>query len=115
RHGILVEQSAAPKSELYLAFLPLVTARRVELPEDRRLLTQLAQLERRSRSGGEAAQPGPSLGIMARGLAPKPVRVGLSLLDGPVVAEDDFVPAELEDVLWRVKGERPPCPTDSEC
>jgi hypothetical protein len=112
RHGIVVEQSAAPKSELYLAFLPLVTAKRVELPNDRKLLTQLAQLERRSRAGGrdvvdhppgagshddranvvagacvEAAQPGPSLGIQARNLSPVPVRQGLSLT-GNATADD---------------------------
>jgi hypothetical protein len=52
RHGITVEQSAAAKSELYLSFLPLVTARRVELPDDARLLAQLVSLERRVRPGG---------------------------------------------------------------
>jgi hypothetical protein len=55
RHGIVVEQSAAPKAELYLGLLPLVTACRVELPDHRKLLPQLAQLERRSRSGGRDA------------------------------------------------------------
>ena len=64
---------------------------------------------------GVVAQLASPLGtgvVMARGLAATPQRVGLSLVNGPVVAEDEFVPAELEDVLWRIKGERPPWPSD---
>ena len=104
RHGIVVEQSAAPKSELYCGLLPLTTARRVELPEHRKLLTQLAQLERRSRAGGRdvvdhppgahddlanvvagacvaAAVPAGTGTIAARGLG-EPRRLGLSLMPG---------------------------------
>lgn len=52
RHGIVVEQAAEPKSVLYLNLLPLITAQRIELPDDQRTLVQLASLERRVRAGG---------------------------------------------------------------
>jgi hypothetical protein len=138
RPGIHVEQSAAPKSELYLSFLPLVSAKRVELPDDGRLITQLAQLERRSRAGGravvdhppgahddranvvagacvEAAQPAPLLGIQARGLSPTPLRVSLNLTsEDPLAAAAESFDYENEAGLWRIKGERPPWPSDWE-
>ena len=98
RHGVQVEQAAAPKSELYLAFLPLVTARRVELPADAKLL---AQLERRSRAGGR------------------------DVVDHPPGAHDDLAnvvagacveaaqPASSLGI-WRVKGEKPPWPSSDD-
>jgi hypothetical protein len=51
-HGINVRYSPLSASELYLEFLPLVTARSCELPDHKRLIGQLANLERRVRSGG---------------------------------------------------------------
>ena len=52
RHGITVEQSAKPKSELYGALLPRINSGTVELLDQPRLVSQLVALERRtSRSG----------------------------------------------------------------
>jgi hypothetical protein len=51
-HGINVQFSPLSASELYLEFLPMVTARSCELPDNKRLIGQLANLERRVRSGG---------------------------------------------------------------
>lgn len=49
------------RSELYLTFLPLLTAQRVELPDNRKLLHQLASLERRTqRSGKDSVDHGRS-------------------------------------------------------
>jgi hypothetical protein len=50
--GIRVTPSAQPKSELYLALLPLLNSRRVELLDHPRLLAQLGGLERRTTRGG---------------------------------------------------------------
>jgi hypothetical protein len=50
--GIRCEQSAAPKSDLYQNLLPLLNAGRVELLDDRRLMAQLCNLERRTARGG---------------------------------------------------------------
>jgi hypothetical protein len=58
--GLHCEQSAAPKSELYGALLPLVNAHRVELLDLPRLHAQLLGLERRtSRSGRDSIDHGP--------------------------------------------------------
>jgi hypothetical protein len=50
--GIRVKFSARSSSELYLDLLPLVTSRAVELLDNRALIGQLANLDRRVRSGG---------------------------------------------------------------
>jgi hypothetical protein len=49
---ISYQTSKLNKSEIFLNFLPLATQRRVELLDDPRLKTQLANLERRTHSGG---------------------------------------------------------------
>jgi hypothetical protein len=51
-HGIVFEQSARPKSDLYHDLLPLLNAKRVELLEHPRLSAQLVGLERRTARGG---------------------------------------------------------------
>jgi len=50
--GIRVKFSDRSSSELYLDLLPLVTSRAVELLDNRALIGQLANLDRRVRSGG---------------------------------------------------------------
>jgi hypothetical protein len=50
--GIRCEQSAEPKSDLYVDLLPLFNSRRVELLDHPRLVTQLCGLERRTARGG---------------------------------------------------------------
>jgi hypothetical protein len=52
RHRIVVSQDAEPKSQLYLAALPLFTAGKVDLLDMPKLRSQLAALERRRRAGG---------------------------------------------------------------
>ena len=50
--GLSYQASALPKSDLYLNFEPLVNTRKVELPDDERLINELRSLERRrGRSG----------------------------------------------------------------
>jgi hypothetical protein len=51
-HGIRVKFSDRSSSELYLDLLPLVTSRAVELLDHKTLVGQLANLDRRVRSGG---------------------------------------------------------------
>ena len=59
-HGITFEQSARPKSDLYLDFLPIANAKRAELLDIPRLAAQLTGLERRTaRSGKDSVDHAP--------------------------------------------------------
>jgi hypothetical protein len=61
-HGITYVQCEVNKSELYLAFIPVTNSRSVELPDDKRLLTQLRWLERkRGRAGKDTVDHPPRL------------------------------------------------------
>jgi hypothetical protein len=51
RFGILCEQSAAPKSDLYIAFLAMLNSRRVDLLDHPKLVAQLVSLERSTARG----------------------------------------------------------------
>jgi len=60
-HGIVFEQCARAKSDLYLDALALINARRVELLDNRRLYMQLVGLERRTaRSGRDSVDHAPN-------------------------------------------------------
>ncbi len=52
RFGIRYRKADRPKAQLYLELLPLITSKLIELPDNTTLVTQLAALERRTRSGG---------------------------------------------------------------
>ncbi len=59
--GITYERSARAKSDIYLDALALINARRVELLDNHRLLTQLTSLERRTaRSGKDSVDHAPN-------------------------------------------------------
>ena len=61
RHGIRIEASAKPKSELYQDTLAALNSGRVELPPDDRMQTQFMALERRtSRSGRDTIDHPPN-------------------------------------------------------
>ncbi len=51
--GAYFQKCEKPKSELYLEFLPIICSRGVELLDVKRLVDQLSNLERRTRSGGK--------------------------------------------------------------
>ena len=52
RHfGIMFEQSAKAKTDLYCDLLPLINSRRVDLLDNQRLIAQLCSLERRTTRG----------------------------------------------------------------
>jgi hypothetical protein len=51
-HGIELEQSARPKSDLYVDLLPMLHSGRVELLDNPRLARELASLERRTARSG---------------------------------------------------------------
>jgi hypothetical protein len=60
RHGIRFEQSARPKSDLYLELLSAINSRRVALLDNARLISQLVGLERRTaRSGRDSIDHAP--------------------------------------------------------
>jgi hypothetical protein len=52
-YGIMVENSERSTSEIYRDFLPILSNRRVELLDSKRLVSQLRGLERKTRSGGK--------------------------------------------------------------
>jgi hypothetical protein len=59
-HGIALEQSAKPKSDIYHDLLPLLNAGRIELLDNPRLSAQLVGLERRTaRSGRDSIDHAP--------------------------------------------------------
>lgn len=51
-HGLRYAHSTKDKSSLYLEMLPGLCSGQVELPDNEQLVSQLANLERRTRSGG---------------------------------------------------------------
>ena len=60
RHGVIVEQCARPKSDLYGDLLPALNSGRVDLLDHPRLVAQLGSLERRTaRSGRDSIDHGP--------------------------------------------------------
>jgi hypothetical protein len=60
-HGVEYRLADKVKSDLYLALLPLLNSRRVELLDNPRLLAQLAGLERRTtRAGRDSVDHGTS-------------------------------------------------------
>jgi hypothetical protein len=52
-NGIRYEKSVKPKSALYIELLPRMFSNEIELLDDDVLVTQIASLERRTRSGGK--------------------------------------------------------------
>jgi hypothetical protein len=52
QQGISYEVAGKSKSELYVAFLPLLTSQMVELVDQPRLIQQIVSLERRTARGG---------------------------------------------------------------
>lgn len=61
-NGIRYMASEQNKSELYLALIPVICSREIELPDDARLVGQLASLERKTRSGGRDSVDHPAGG-----------------------------------------------------
>jgi hypothetical protein len=53
KFAISYEQSAKPKSDLYVDLLPLINSGRIALLDDARLIAQLCGLERRTARGGK--------------------------------------------------------------
>lgn len=51
-HGIRYVPADKPKSDLYRDFLPILNARKAELLDDKKLVSQLCNLERRTSRGG---------------------------------------------------------------
>lgn len=60
--GISYKTSAIPKSQIYMEALPLFARGEVELPDHRGLLTELANLERRTARGGKDSVDHPPRG-----------------------------------------------------
>jgi hypothetical protein len=52
KYGVTCEQSAKPKSDIYRELLPALNSGRIQLLDNRKLVTQLCNLERRTARGG---------------------------------------------------------------
>jgi hypothetical protein len=52
-HGIAYEKATKNKSELYLAMVPAINSRSIELPDSKPLIDELRRLERRRRRSGK--------------------------------------------------------------
>jgi hypothetical protein len=103
-HGIALEQSAKPKSDIYHDLLPLLNARRVELLDHHRLSAQLVGLERRTaRSGHDSIDHSPGgHDDLANSVAG--VLVGLDLDRRPALVKQSAMldagkPVNLPDVI----------------
>jgi hypothetical protein len=103
-HGIALEQSARPKSDIYHDLLPLLNAHRVELLDNHRLSAQLVGLERRtSRQGKDSIDHSPGgHDDLANSVAG--VLVGLDLDRRPaLVRQSDMLdagkPVKIPDVI----------------
>src|SRR5262249_25651461 len=58
-HGVAYERCALAKSDLYLAAIPLMSSKRVELLDNDRMIKEFRRLERkRGRGGKDAIQDG---------------------------------------------------------
>jgi hypothetical protein len=99
KHGISYDPATAPKSELYGNLLPLLNSGRVKLLNNKRLLTQLAQLERRtSRAGRDSIDHAPGghddlanacAGVLVTVMEKKPQgRMGAIGVDGRIFWHD---------------------------
>jgi hypothetical protein len=102
-HGIVFEQSARPKSDLYRDLAPLLNARRLELLDNTRLINQLCGLERRTaRSGKDSIDHAPGAHDDVINAAAG-VLVGLDLdRRPPLVSQADFLspqPIPIPEVL----------------
>ncbi len=53
KFGVTYQQSEKVKSDIYLSLLPAVNSKQVELLDNKKLISQLGGLERRTRSGGK--------------------------------------------------------------
>lgn len=61
KYGIAVEPAPMSKSDFFLALLPLLNSKRVQLLDNDRLIAQLVGLERKCRAGGhDSVDHGPS-------------------------------------------------------
>jgi len=135
KYGITYEPAEHSKSDIYASALPFLNSGRIQLLDEPRLHGQLLGLERRTSRAGKdsidhgphgqddvvnaamgacvlAAQPMSSGTIMAVNLAATPQRVGINLCgDNPTAAVESW-DYENEATVWRLKGERPPWPSD---
>src|SRR5439155_12029159 len=88
RHGLTYRRADRVKSDLYLAFLPMVNSGKVELLDDPRSLRQLAVLERRTTRSGKPLVDHPPRGNddLANVIAGACAHLGLKGPSGCVVA-----------------------------
>ena len=107
-HGVTVEQSAKPKSDLYGELLPGLNSGRVDLLDHPRLRTQLCSLERRTaRSGRDSIDHGPGghddlanavAGALVACLARPPAKISpTGFILGPSLSVDGFLSGDFSD------------------
>ena len=87
KHGIVYEQSAAPKSDLYRDFLPLLNSRLTDLLDHPRMINQICALERRTARGGRDSIDHPDVPGIHDDVANAVAGVMVKVTDHPSVSE----------------------------
>jgi hypothetical protein len=62
KHGVTYQLADKNRSQLYLAMIPVINSKRVELPDDRRMIDELRRLERRRGRSGRDSVDHPAYG-----------------------------------------------------
>ncbi len=100
KFGVRLEPSARPKSDLYLALLPLVNSGAVALLDHARLLAQLVGLERRTGRGRDHVDHAPG----AHDDVANAVAGALATSPGPTIRVRSFLSADEANVLQRTQA-----------
>jgi hypothetical protein len=118
KRNITYEPSERVKSDIYRDMLPLLNSRKVQLLDDRRLISQLHGLERRTARGGrdsidhapgahdDLANSVAGALVLAAGesdFAALYVKFGEALADPPII-RTDLDPATRAALIWRARG-----------
>jgi hypothetical protein len=111
KHGVRVEPSERPKSDIYRDLLPLVNSGGCELLDEPRLVAQLASLERRTARGGKDSVDHPPGGghddvinaaagaLVLAGLARHASASMFNMYTGAPIDPEQFEPSLL-DLEW---------------
>jgi Terminase large subunit, T4likevirus-type, N-terminal len=116
KRGVSYRYSMRDRSEIYLAALPLLNARRVQLLDSTRLVNQLTSLQRRTSSGGRQSVDHPRNGAddlanAAMGAVALCADVSLNILGhgGGIITRPGYLPAVNPSYQGAVDVKRLPC------
>jgi hypothetical protein len=113
RHGVSYEISEKTKSDLYLTALPLLTSGLASLLDDKRLISQLTALERRTSRGGKDSIDHPpsghddlcnaAMGALVQAMGRRPMQISDAAL--ALAGSETRYARQLRDVARLQRGE----------